>query len=96
MSASLSGTALPREVAHIVQRLEVIDCFEMILQRFAANGDAVLDHHPRFGGSQRVAFDRVRRVGQFDVVGPVEVVEAVRGLRPEPVKLGLFGGDLSV
>jgi hypothetical protein len=28
---------LPREIADIAQRLEVIDRFEMIFQRFAAN-----------------------------------------------------------
>ena len=50
---------LPREIANIAQRLEVIDRFEMILQRFAANRDPVLDHHPGFGGSRRVALNRV-------------------------------------
>ena len=57
ISVSLSGTFLPRAIAHKAQCFEVIDRFEMILQRFAANRDPVLDHHPRFGGSQRVALD---------------------------------------
>jgi hypothetical protein len=48
---------LPRELAHIVQGLEVIDRFEMILERFAADGNAVLDDHPRFGAGERVALD---------------------------------------
>ena len=85
---------LPREITDIAQRLEVIDRFEMIFQRLAADCNAVLDHDPRFGGGQRVALDRVRRVGQLDVIRPVEVLEAVRRLRPKPVELSLLGGDL--
>jgi hypothetical protein len=89
----LSGTLWRARSRTKAQCLEVIDCFEEILQRFAANRDPVLDRHPRFGGCQRIALDRVRRIGQFEVVGVVEVIEAVRGQRPEPVKLRLFGGD---
>jgi hypothetical protein len=85
---------LPRELADKAQRLEVIDRFEMIFQRLAADCNAVLDHHPRFGGGQRVALDRIRRVGQLDIVRLVEVFEAVRRLRPEPVELSPLGGDL--
>jgi hypothetical protein len=85
---------LPRKIAHMMERLEMTDRFEMILERFAADGNPVLDHHPRFGGGQRVARDRVRCIGQFDILGAVEVVEAVRSLRPQPVELGLLGGDL--
>jgi hypothetical protein len=69
---------LSRQIAPIMQRLEVPDRFEMILERLAADGDPVLDHHPRFGGGQRIALDRVRRVGQFDVVGTIQVVIAMR------------------
>jgi hypothetical protein len=50
---------MPREIADTAQRLEVIDRFKMIFQRLAANRNAVLDHHPRFGGGRRVALNCV-------------------------------------
>jgi hypothetical protein len=51
---------MPREIADIAQRLEVIDRFKMIFQRLAANRNAVLDHHPRsaaVGVLTSIAFD---------------------------------------
>lgn len=47
----------------------MIDSFEVVAQRLAADGDAMLDEFRGFAQRQRVAFDSVGSVGQIDVVG---------------------------
>ena len=67
------GFTAPSEFAHITDCVVVVDCFEMIPQRFTGNGDALLDHHRGFRRRQGIPFDRVGCVGEFDIVGLFEV-----------------------
>ena len=71
----------------------VIDRFQVILERLAADRDPVLDDQCRLGGVERVPLDRVRGVGQLQIVNVLEVAEAPRRQRPQPVELRLLRGD---
>ena len=51
----------------------MIDGFEMVAKRFAANRDAVLDDLRRLAQREGVSLDRVGRVGQFNVVMLLEL-----------------------
>ena len=64
---------LARQVANISTGLEMIDCLPMILERFAGNGEPLLNHHCGFDRGQRISLDRVRRVGPFEVLGTIEI-----------------------
>ena len=79
--------------ADVAQRVEVVEGFEMILERLAADRDALLDDQGRLGGRQGVALDRVRRVGQFQVVRMLEIGERTGCPAQEPVELGLLAGN---
>ena len=51
MSISVSGVALARQLAHVADGVVVIDRLQVILERLAADGDALLDHECRLGGA---------------------------------------------
>lgn len=84
---------LPRKLAHVMQCLEVIDGFEVVLERLAADGDALLDNKRRLDGGEGVPLDGVRCVGEFEVLAVFEVGQPAGGGRPQPVKLGLLLRD---
>ena len=69
---------------------EPSDCLKMILELFAANRDAFLDHEIGFDLGKRVALDSVRRVSQLKGVSMFEVCERVRGQRARAVELGFL------
>jgi hypothetical protein len=75
-----------------VQRLEVIDGFKVIFERLAANGDAFLNNKRRLGSAQGVALDRVRRVGQFEVLRMLEIGQPA-GRARAAIEFGLLGDD---
>lgn len=54
------------EFLQVVEGLGVADCLEVVPERFAADGDAVLDHHLGLGLGQAVSFQGVARPGQAD------------------------------
>ena len=57
----------------LLDRLEVVDRFQVILERFSSDGDALLNDHRRLDGDERIALDRVRCVGEFEVLGVIEI-----------------------
>src|ERR1051325_8229573 len=71
----------------------MVDRLQMILERFARDCDALLDDKRGFGRGQRVALDRVRCVGQFEVTGMIEVGQSVRDRDAQPVELGFLRAD---
>ena len=66
--SSPSGAVGRCDLAHPLQRMIMIDGFEMVAQRFAADGDPVLDDLGRFAKRERVSLDGVRGIGQLDVI----------------------------
>ena len=50
----------------------------------------MFDHERGFDLRERIALDRVRRIGQFEIVGMFETAERARRQRPQPVQLGLL------
>src|SRR4051812_40150907 len=62
--------------ADIAERVAVPERLQVVLERLAADRDALLEYdrglHPR----QRVPFERVRRVGEFDVVPSLQRLQA--------------------
>jgi hypothetical protein len=71
----------------------MIDGFEVVAQRLAADGNAMLDDLGRFAKREGVSLDRVRRVGQFDVVVFLKLRQGGRGDRAQPVELRLLLSD---
>jgi hypothetical protein len=84
-----------RELAHITDGVVMIDRLHVILERLAADRDALLDDQRGFGCRQRVPLDRVRRVGQFKIMDMLKVAQppGCQGLR-ESIQFGLLRGDL--
>jgi len=66
----------------------------MILQRLAADGDAVLDHQHRLRRTQRIPLDRIRCIGQFEVVIMLKPGKAGWRQGTQPVQFSLLDGDL--
>ena len=50
---------VPGEFANVADGIVMIERFEMILQRLAADGHAFLDYERGFDGTERIAFDGV-------------------------------------
>ena len=71
----------------------MIDGFEMVAKRFAANGNAVLDHFRRLTQGEGIALDRVGRVGEFDVVVFLELHQGSHRQRAQAVELRLLLPD---
>jgi hypothetical protein len=72
----------------------VVDRFEMVLEWLAADRDPFLDDECRLGGAERVPLDRVRGVGQLEIVNVFEVAESGADHGTQPVKLRFLRGDL--
>ena len=51
--------------AYKIQRLGMIDGLQMLLQAFAAYGQAFFKHHRRFTPGQRITLNGVAGIGQF-------------------------------
>jgi hypothetical protein len=64
-----------RQRADIADRLVMVDRFQMILERLAADRDPLLDDERRLGGAQCIPLDRVRRVGQLEIMNVLKVAE---------------------
>ena len=52
----------------------------MILERLAADRDPLLDSECRLGRGECVPLDRVRGIGQLEIVGVLEIAEAAAEL----------------
>lgn len=72
----------------------MIDGFQMIPQWLAGNGDALFDDHGGFHRRERIPLNRIRCVGDFDIVGMLEVGQPMRCKGAQPVEFGLLGGDV--
>jgi len=83
---------LAGQLAHIADRLIVVDRFEMIFKRLAADRDPLLDDKRRLGGVERVPLNGVRGVGELQIVNVLKVAEAGARHGTQPVKLGFFCG----
>jgi hypothetical protein len=53
----------------------MIDRLQVILERLAADRDPLLDDQRRLRGRERVALDRVRRIGQLKIVDVLKVAQ---------------------
>ncbi len=56
-----------RQCPAIADRVIVIDCFEVVLERLAADRDPLLDDERRLRSRERISLDRVRGVGQLEI-----------------------------
>src|SRR5271156_6778211 len=88
-SAASPGGPMP----DIADRLVMIDRFEVILERLAGDCDPVLDDQGRLGGRERIPIDRIRGVGEFEIVDMLEIAEGGAKLRANSVQLRLLDGD---
>ena len=64
------------EGADVADSLKVVDGLKMVSQRLTGDGDTLFNDHRGFNGGQRIPFDRVGGVGQFKVLGMVEIGRA--------------------
>jgi hypothetical protein len=80
------GLASLRQGPNEMQRVAMADCFQMVFQRLAADRDALFQDQSRFAAGQRITFDRVRAVGQLDIVPGGQHREPLRAHRPQPVQ----------
>jgi hypothetical protein len=71
----------------------VVDRFEVVLERLAANRDPFLDDECRLGGAKRVSLDRIRRVSQLEIVNVLVVAEAGADHGTQPVERHFLRGD---
>jgi hypothetical protein len=55
---------------------------------------STINHKSGFDGRECVAFDRVRRIGQFQILRVLKVSQAVRCNLTKPVEFDFLGGDL--
>src|SRR5438105_4431099 len=78
------------ERAHKGERVAMADRLEMILQRLAADRDALFEDNRGFAAGQRIAFDGIRAVGQLDVIPGRQRREAARAQRTQSIELLLF------
>src|SRR5260370_34541103 len=62
----------------------------MVLERLAADRDALFEDNRGLAAGQRIAFDRIGAVGQLDIVPGCQRVEALRAERPQSVEPVLF------
>lgn len=73
--------------------VEMIDRFQVVLERFAGNGDAVFDNHRGLDGGEGVSLDCVRRAGEFEVVRVVEICRAAGRADGQLIEFSLLGGN---
>ena len=85
---------LVRQGAHPIERVLVVEHLQMIVQRLATDGDAVLDQLRGLARRQRVAFDRGRAVGQLDIVIGAQRRDRAGHERPLRVQRRLEALDL--
>ena len=57
----------------------MIEGLQVVLERFTADCYALLDHQRGLHGAEGVAFDRVRSVGEFDVVIMLKIAHRLGG-----------------
>src|ERR1700730_139077 len=65
----------------------------MVLQRLAADPEALFEDDRGFAAGQRVAFDGVRAVGQLDIVPGRQRRKAARAQRAQSIELLLFAAQ---
>ncbi len=82
-----------RQCSYIADRPIEVDRFEMVLERLAADRDPLLDDERRLGGAERVPLDRVRSVGQVEIVNVLEIAKSGAHHGTQPVKVRLLRGD---
>ena len=86
---------LSRQVAHIAYGVVMVDGLQVVFKRLAADRNPFFDDECGLRGSERVAFDRIRSVGQLEVIDMLQVPKAARRQRAKPVQVGLLRRDLS-
>jgi hypothetical protein len=74
----------------IAERIQMADCFEMVLQRLAADRQSLFEDDRGLAAREGIAFDRVRALGQLDIVPVGDCGQAAPGqwrqrLRPRPL-----------
>lgn len=72
----------------------MIDRLQMILERLAADRNPSLDHQRRLGGGEHVPLDRIRGIGEFQIVDMFQVRQPARYPGAQPVEFGFLRGDL--
>jgi hypothetical protein len=68
---------LPCQVVDVADGLVMVDRLQVVLERLATDRDPLRDDQRRLGGIERVPLDRVRGVGQFQIVDVLKVAEGV-------------------
>ncbi len=86
------GRLMPREFAHIADGVVMIERLKMVLKRLTADRNPLFDDQRGFNRAERVAFDGVRRVREFDVVVMLQVGKRLRRQRPQLFEPLLFRG----
>ena len=72
----------------------MVEGFQMVFQRLPGYGNAVLDHKRGFNRAESVPLNRIRRVGDFDVVIMLKIGQGFARQWPKTVQVGPLGGDL--
>ena len=81
---------LAGDFADIVQRVVVVECLQMILERLAADSNALLDDQRRFNRAERISLDSVRRVSDLDVVVMLQIAQRFQRERAQAIEPFLF------
>ena len=88
------GGGLRREIADIGDGFVVVDRLQVVFQRLAADGEALLDHQRRFRRGEHVPLDGVGGIGQLQVDDVFQVPQPLGGKGAEAVEFCLLGGDV--
>lgn len=90
-NALIKRDVLLHQAFQIDDRLGMVDGFEMMPQRFAANGHALLQHHLGLHQGQRVPLDGIGMVGVLDHHVLTQVPDKLGRKGTMGVQLGLQG-----
>jgi hypothetical protein len=71
----------------------VVDRLQVVAERLSSNGDALFDDRCRLDSGQRVPLDRVRCVGEFDVLRMIKIRRPAGRADAELVEFSLPGDN---
>lgn len=84
---------LLRKFARIAERVVMVNCLQMIFKRLAADSDALLNHNRSLNPRESVAFNCVRRVGEFNIIVMLKRSKRLARQGPQLVQPLLLRGD---
>lgn len=78
------------QCGYIFDRLRMIDCLQMLAERFSFDRETFFHNERSFSARQRIALNRVTGIRQFDAEPIVEIADKSQGEWPIGIKTLLF------